>query len=73
MADVIIKNPKPSQFFRYAIGMKRISYITVQDTSVSSAFIVNVEPNGNYMKIRAGNKYYSIQPQNIKEISFYEY
>ena len=73
MADVVITNPKPSQLVKYAKGMKRISYTTTQDTSVSSAFIVKVEPNGNYMKVRAGYKYYAIQPQNIQEISFYEY
>jgi hypothetical protein len=72
MADVVITNPKPHQMLKYSHGMKRVSYKTTQDTEVSSAFIVSVEPEGKYMTLRAGRKYYAIQPQNLTEISFYE-
>ena len=71
MADVIITDPKPYQLVKYSRGMNRVSYKTTQETSVSSAFIVSVDPEGKYMKLRAGRKYYAIQPQNLTEISFY--
>lgn len=72
MADIVISEPTPSQFVKYSKSMKRVSYKTTQDTSVASAFIVNVDPEGKFMKIRAGRKYYCIHPQYLKEISFYE-
>ena len=72
MADIVITEPRPSQLVKYSKSMKRVSYKTTQDTSVASAFIVKVDPEGKYMKVRSGIKYYCIHPQNLTEISFYE-
>ena len=72
MADIVITKPKPNQLVKYSKGMFRVSYKTIQDTSVESALIIKVDPDGKYMKVRSGMKYYCIHPQYLEEISFYE-
>jgi hypothetical protein len=71
MADVIVEKPTAEQFIEYSRGMKRVSYRTVQNTGVASAFILKVAEDGRYMKIKAGTKVYAIHPQFLEEISFY--
>lgn len=69
--DIIIEYPTAEQFLEYAKGMKRISYKTIQNTGVASAFILKIAEDGRYMRVKSGIKVYAIHPQFLEEISFY--